>query len=168
MAQIIGAAGGSGRIFAALLSGHDHVAAEAARLLLRFFAPQAARSGAGPWAAAAAGAAAGEAAAAAAAAVSSEPGSEPREEERAAAHAAKEICFISHSRHVVLRALLRAMHAVHAMLRCVPCLDMAMDCSAVQPLPLLRSAAPAAACCLSSAGARRWCGCCARPAAPPC
>ena len=50
VAAIIGAAGGSGRIFAALQSGHDHVAAEAARLLLRFFAPHAACSGAGPWA----------------------------------------------------------------------------------------------------------------------
>lgn len=50
MSQIVGAAGGAGRIFAALLSGHDHVAAEAARLLLRFFAPSAARAGASPWA----------------------------------------------------------------------------------------------------------------------
>lgn len=49
VSQIVGASGGAGRIFAALLSGHDHVAAEAARLLLRFFAPSAARAGAGPW-----------------------------------------------------------------------------------------------------------------------
>lgn len=97
MSQIIGAAGGAGRIFASLLSGSDHVAAEAARLLLRFFAPRAARAGAGPWAAPLAGgggeAGAGEAAGAGAAEQASE-------EEAAAVHAAKSVCFISHSRCV--------------------------------------------------------------------
>lgn len=42
-------AGGTGRIFAALQCGNDHVAFEAARLLTRLFAPAAARAGAGPW-----------------------------------------------------------------------------------------------------------------------
>lgn len=84
--QIIGAAGGAGRIFAALMSGHDHVAAEAARLLLRFFAPAAARAGMGPWA--------GEAGVGSAAV----PLGEPNEEEAAAAHAAKSVCFISQTR----------------------------------------------------------------------
>ena len=37
------------RVFAALMSGHDHVAAEAARLLTRLWAPAAGRSGTGPW-----------------------------------------------------------------------------------------------------------------------
>jgi DnaJ family protein C protein 13 len=82
MAQIVGAAGGAGRVFAALMAGHDHVAAEAARLLLRFFAPSAARAGAGPWAAPPGGGGGGE----------------PAEEEVAAAHAAKSVCFISRSR----------------------------------------------------------------------
>ena len=88
--QIIGAAGGAGRIFAALLSSHDHVAAEAARLLLRFFAPAAARTGVGPWA--------GEAGSGSAAA----PLGDPSEEEAAAAHAAKSVCFISQTRQARL------------------------------------------------------------------
>jgi DnaJ family protein C protein 13 len=89
MSQIIGAAGGAGRIFAALTSGHDHVAAEAARLLLRFFSPAAASQGAGPWVDAAA-ASGGEAA---------EAGGE--ESSAVHAHAAKSVCFISRSRHAV-------------------------------------------------------------------
>ena len=46
--QIVGGSGGAGRIFSALLSRHDHVATEAARLLLRLFAPAAGRTGAPP------------------------------------------------------------------------------------------------------------------------
>lgn len=37
------------RIFAAMTCGHEHVAAEALRLLARLWAPAAARSGQGPW-----------------------------------------------------------------------------------------------------------------------
>jgi DnaJ family protein C protein 13 len=37
------------RIFAAVTCGHEHVAAEALRLLTRLWAPGSARSGAGPW-----------------------------------------------------------------------------------------------------------------------
>lgn len=37
------------RIFAAVACGHEHVAAEALRLLTRLWAPGCARSGAGPW-----------------------------------------------------------------------------------------------------------------------
>lgn len=47
--QIVAAPGGCARVFVAMLSGHEHVAAEAARLLLRLFAPAAARIGAIPW-----------------------------------------------------------------------------------------------------------------------
>jgi hypothetical protein len=48
-AQIVGVAGGAGRIFVTLLSVHEHVALEAARLLVRLFAPAAARAGEVPW-----------------------------------------------------------------------------------------------------------------------
>lgn len=41
--------GALARVFAALESGHDQVAAEAARLLTRLWAPAAGRSGSGPW-----------------------------------------------------------------------------------------------------------------------
>eukprot|EP00210_Caulerpa_lentillifera_P007523 g7188.t1 len=37
------------RVFSALLCGHDHVATEAARFLVRLWAPSQARIGAGPW-----------------------------------------------------------------------------------------------------------------------
>ena len=40
---------GIARVFSALLCGHDHVATEAARLLVRLWAPGAGRIGAGPW-----------------------------------------------------------------------------------------------------------------------
>jgi DnaJ family protein C protein 13 len=92
--HIVGTSGGSGRIFAALLSRHDHVATEAARLLLRLFAPAAARSGAAPWG--------GDATA---------PAPANSAEERAAARAAKSVCFISDSRCAALVAPLRAARA---------------------------------------------------------
>lgn len=95
MSQIIGAAGGSGRIFASLMSGHDHVAAESARLLLRFFSPAAARAGAGPWTALPPGGG-GEVGGSGGTAVAAEVG----EDEAAAVHSAKSVCFISHSRSV--------------------------------------------------------------------
>lgn len=41
--------GSLARIFAALEMSHEHIAAEAARLLTRLWAPAAGRSGAGPW-----------------------------------------------------------------------------------------------------------------------
>ncbi|GMH45130.1 hypothetical protein BSKO_13087 [Bryopsis sp. KO-2023] len=40
---------GIARIYNALMCGHDHVAAEAARLLVRMWAPAASRAGSGPW-----------------------------------------------------------------------------------------------------------------------
>lgn len=40
---------GIARVFSALLCGHDHVATEAARLLVRLWAPGPGRFGAGPW-----------------------------------------------------------------------------------------------------------------------
>lgn len=46
--QIVAAPGGCARVFAALLCGHDHVACEAGRLLLRLMAPASARQGAPP------------------------------------------------------------------------------------------------------------------------
>lgn len=42
-------AGAVPRIFAAVACGHEHVAAEALRLLTRLWAPGSARSGQGPW-----------------------------------------------------------------------------------------------------------------------
>ena len=42
-------AGAVPRIFAAATCGHEHVAAEALRLLTRLWAPASARSGQGPW-----------------------------------------------------------------------------------------------------------------------
>ena len=44
-----GSAGSAARIFAALACGHEHVAAEAGRLLTRLWAPRAARRGAPTW-----------------------------------------------------------------------------------------------------------------------
>lgn len=37
------------RVFSAVTCGHEHVAAEALRLLTRLWAPASARSGQGPW-----------------------------------------------------------------------------------------------------------------------
>ena len=45
----VSSAGAVVRIFAAMTCGHEHVAAEALRLLTRLLAPAAARSGQGPW-----------------------------------------------------------------------------------------------------------------------
>jgi hypothetical protein len=42
-------AGSTARLFAALTCGEDHVAAEGLRLLVRLWAPAAARIGRGPW-----------------------------------------------------------------------------------------------------------------------
>ena len=47
--QLTGTSGGSGKIFAALLCGHEHIVFEAARLLLRLFAPTSGRTGSAPW-----------------------------------------------------------------------------------------------------------------------
>lgn len=46
---LLNAPDGIARIFAALLCGNDHVAIEAARLLVRLFAPSPSRKGAAPW-----------------------------------------------------------------------------------------------------------------------
>lgn len=155
--QIIGAAGGAGRIFAALLSGHDHVAAEAARLLLRFFAPSAARAGVGPWA--------GEAGAGSAAAA---PQSETNEEEAAAAHSAKSVCFISQTRQVNVWGWL-ALFMIEPVSELSSCLLLggfalmrATPLLASQPLPNPLS------CPSSTTGVPRWCVCCASLAAPRC
>lgn len=83
--QITGGAGGAGRIFSALLSRHDHVATEAARLLLRLFSPAAGRTGAPPRPADGA------------------PGGSPMAapgamEDVASSRACKSICFISDAR----------------------------------------------------------------------
>jgi DnaJ family protein C protein 13 len=90
-AQLAGPAGGLGRVFAALACGHDHAAAEAARLLARLFAPAAARAGGVPWRAG--------------------PGEAPppaeTSEERAAARAAKSAAFVSDARAAALLAPLR-------------------------------------------------------------
>ena len=45
----IGTAGSAARVFAALTCGHEHVAAEAGRLLTRLWAPRAGRRGAFTW-----------------------------------------------------------------------------------------------------------------------
>ena len=164
--QIIGAAGGAGRIFAALLSGHDHVAAEAARLLLRFFAPAAARAGVGPWA--------GEAGAGSAAA----PPNEPNEEEAAAAHSAKSVCFISQTRQADVwdsgrlccnaRAGFTGVSLLAGFVLAIPT---AVHAAAV--LPSCCRCSPLNPCTshhahLSAAGVPRWCVCCASLAAPRC
>lgn len=96
--RIVGSGGGAGRVFAALQSGHDHVAAEAARLLLRLFAPAAARAGAGPWTTAAGAGSDGAAA---------NPLAVNSPEEESAARAAKSVCFISRSRCAALVSVLR-------------------------------------------------------------
>ncbi len=86
--QIVGSSGGSGKIFAALLSGHDHVATEAARLLFRLFSPAAGRVGASPKPLHASG---------------GSPGGSPMStggamEDVAASRATKSVCFISDAR----------------------------------------------------------------------
>jgi DnaJ family protein C protein 13 len=84
-------------MFAALQSGNDHIAFEAARLLLRLFAPAAARAGAVPWHAQQRQVAAAELAAA----TRSDAGGldvGQGAEDTATARVAKSICLISDSR----------------------------------------------------------------------
>lgn len=87
--QIVGSSGGSGKIFSALLSGHDHVATEAARLLFRLFSPAAGRIGASPKPLHSGS--------------GSSPGGSPMStggamEDVAASRATKSVCFISDAR----------------------------------------------------------------------
>ena len=146
--QIIGAAGGAGRIFAALMSGHDHVAAEAARLLLRFFAPAAARAGMGPWA--------GEAGVGSAAV----PLREPNEEEAAAAHAAKSVCFISQTRQAGCEGHCCRIHGWRS-----SCNGVAATRPGMQRQCCLRQPASVPA---GTTGVRHWCVCCGSRAARRC
>jgi DnaJ family protein C protein 13 len=88
--QIVGSSGGSGKVFAALLSGHDHVATEAARLLYRLFSPAAGRVGASPKPLHSSGS-------------GSSPGGSPMStggamEDVASARTTKSVCFISDAR----------------------------------------------------------------------
>jgi DnaJ family protein C protein 13 len=88
--QIVGSSGGSGKIFSALLSGHDHVATEAARLLYRLFSPAAGRVGSSPKPLNLSGG-------------GSSPGGSPMStggamEDVAASRATKSVCFISDAR----------------------------------------------------------------------
>lgn len=89
--QIVGTAGGSGRIFSSLLSRHDHVAFEAARLLLRLFSPGAGRPVSPTWVGAAPGS----------------PTAGSSHEAISSARGAKSVCFISNARCTSLVAPLR-------------------------------------------------------------
>ncbi|KAK9809260.1 hypothetical protein WJX72_012293 [[Myrmecia] bisecta] len=101
--HMISTTSGGARIFAALTCGHDHVAAEAARLLTRLWAPAAARCGAGPWQLAA-----GRGGGAGMTSGMEDPQNTNSVEDNASARAAKSVCLSAHGRVTALIGVLKS------------------------------------------------------------